>query len=63
MAETKEAMQYVEDFEKTNGGVNLVGLPASLTALSDEEMKKLGVKTTMKLDLIIMPALVIMYIL
>ena len=37
--------------------------PESLRGLTDEEIKKLGVKTTLKLDLIIMPALTIMYIL
>lgn len=37
--------------------------PAALESLSDEELRKLGVRTTMKLDLIVMPALTIMYIL
>jgi len=38
-------------------------MPASLAALSDSEYHKLGVRATAKLDMIIMPCLVLMYIL
>lgn len=63
MADTKDAMQHVEDFEKPIGGDDGIGLPPSLMSLSQDEIRKLGRKTTMKLDMIIMPAMVIMYIL
>ena len=38
-------------------------MPVNLAALSDDEYKKLGRKATLKMDLVIMPILVIMYIL
>lgn len=38
-------------------------MPATLAALSAEEYEKLGKKATYKLDLVIMPILVVMYIL
>ncbi|KAI1421909.1 nicotinamide mononucleotide permease [Xylaria sp. FL1777] len=38
-------------------------MPANLAALSEDEYKKLGKRATLKMDLVIMPILVIMYIL
>lgn len=40
-----------------------LAMPPNLAALSDEEYRKLGRKATLKMDLVIMPILVIMYIL
>lgn len=37
--------------------------PEVLVGLSDLEIKKLGLRTTLKLDLIVMPAMTILYIL
>ncbi|KAK4541320.1 hypothetical protein LTR36_008078 [Oleoguttula mirabilis] len=64
MTDVKDTTQYVEEFDKANVTHDeAIELPASLAGLSDDEIKKLGVKTTTKLDLVIMPALVILYIL
>lgn len=63
MANTKHTMQHVEDFEKPDVAHRTIGLPPSLSGLSESEIHRLGRKTTMKLDIIVMPALVIMYIL
>ncbi|GAP88183.1 putative nicotinamide mononucleotide permease [Rosellinia necatrix] len=38
-------------------------MPANLAALSEDEYKKLGKRATLKMDFVIMPSLVIMYIL
>ncbi|OLN96662.1 putative transporter C1002.16c-like protein 2 [Colletotrichum chlorophyti] len=45
----------------THGGALI--MPASLAALSQEEYDKLGKKATLKMDLVIMPIMVIMYVL
>lgn len=63
MADTKNTMEHVEDFEKPDGVGDTIGLPPALSTLSEDEIRRLGRKTTLKLDLMIMPALVIMYIL
>lgn len=66
MADAKSATEQVETFEpedlKSHQDDSLPR-PESLRGLTDDEIKKLGVKTTLKLDLIVMPALTIMYIL
>ena len=38
-------------------------MPASLKALSPEEYRKVGIKATFKIDIIVMPILMMMYIL
>jgi hypothetical protein len=48
--------------EKLQDGSGLAPMPPSLAALSDSEFAKLGRKATFKMDLLIMPCLVIMYI-
>ena len=64
MKDTKDTVQHVEHIEKINGAhEEAIDLPASLAGLSKDELHTLGVKTTTKLDLLIMPALVILYIL
>lgn len=42
---------------------NALVMPEELAVLSDEERAKLGRRSTMKLDAVIMPILVVMYIL
>jgi hypothetical protein len=61
--DTKEPEHYLEDFDKKVNEHDVNELPASLQSLSADEVHKLGLKTTTRLDLIVMPALVIMYIL
>lgn len=63
MADTKEVDQYVEAFDKHHVQDHTTTLPPTLVGLSDAEIKKVGLKTTLKLDLIIMPCLTILYIL
>lgn len=64
MTDVKDTTQYVEDLDKASIPKDeAIQLPVSLAGLSDNELRKLGVKTTTKLDLVVMPALVIMYIL
>lgn len=63
MEDNKEIVQHVEDFEKPVGADDTMGLPPSLSTLSEDEIRKLGRKTTLKLDLIVMPALTAMYVL
>lgn len=64
MSDIKDTMQHVEEFENAKLAHNeATDLPVSLAGLSDDEIKKLGVKATRRLDLTVMPALVIMYIL
>ncbi|KAJ3575518.1 hypothetical protein NPX13_g4006 [Xylaria arbuscula] len=52
--------ENVENTAQDDGGLTM---PASLAALSEDEYKKLGKKATLKMDCVIMPILVIMYIL
>jgi hypothetical protein len=54
-----EALEYLEDDHTDDKNE----YPPLLRALGEEELRQLGRKTTMKLDLVIMPALTIMYIL
>jgi hypothetical protein len=48
--------------EKLQDGAGLAPIAPSLAALSDSEFAKLGRKATSKMDLLIMPCLVVMYI-
>jgi hypothetical protein len=48
--------------EKPQGDAGLALMPPSLAALSDAEFANLGRKATVKMDALIMPCLVIMYI-
>ncbi|POR32772.1 TNA1 is necessary for nicotinic acid import into the cell [Tolypocladium paradoxum] len=61
------APDVVEDlkFDGQHGqhGQHGLAMPGDLAGLSDEEYAKLGKKATLKMDLIIMPIMVIMYIL
>lgn len=50
---------HVEDFDKVHEEHELP-YPEQLAGLSEEEIKKLGKKATLKLDLLIMPAMTIM---
>lgn len=60
----KIATQHVEDFDKVQDVQHdLEDLPESLRELSQQELSKLGKWTTLKLDIMIMPALTILYIL
>ncbi|THZ39556.1 MFS general substrate transporter [Aureobasidium pullulans] len=62
--ENKIAVQHVEDFDKEHHvQTEFEDLPESLRELSTHELTKMGKWTTMKMDLIIMPALTILYIL
>lgn len=66
MADAKSVTEQVEDFELENAKQHQeeeTPRPPCLQGLSGDELKKLGVKTTLKLDLIVMPAMTIMYIL
>lgn len=63
----KPLPSHIEDFDNDgmhkdpNHGDGHLVLPASLQNLSEEEYKALGRKAMMKLDLVIMPILIIMY--
>ena len=61
MTEVKAVDDRVEAFEKTKYEEHLP-LPESLSRLSETELLK-GRRTTIKLDLSIMPAITILYIL
>lgn len=66
MAPDKALTDQVEDIELENAkilGAEQTPLPASLERLSEDELRSLNRKTTLKLDLVVMPALTIMYIL
>ncbi|KAK3718116.1 hypothetical protein LTR37_005231 [Vermiconidia calcicola] len=62
MSRTKSVDEHVEGLDKAEHDVQ-PALPESLHGLSDRELSKLGVKATLKLDLIVMPAMTILYIL
>lgn len=51
------------DYSNSEGGGSNTGMPNAISHLSDAEYKKLGRSATFKMDTIIMPCLVIMYIL
>lgn len=62
--DTKEIETYQLDYaDPLVDRHDLTNVPPILRSMSDVEIKKLGSKTTMKLDLVIMPALTVMYIL
>ncbi|KXT06944.1 hypothetical protein AC578_7103 [Pseudocercospora eumusae] len=66
MAGTKSVTERFEDFELDKpiaGQDEAATYPPCLHGLSDEEIKRLGRKTTFKLDMFVMPAMTIMYIL
>lgn len=62
---TKREVEHDDDVRKDAGSTMVGGLtmPASLAVLSEDEYQRLGRKATLKMDLIIMPIMVIMYIL
>lgn len=60
----KIAAQHVEDFEMAKvPHDDLEDLPESLRHLNPQELSKMGKWITLKMDLVIMPALTILYIL
>lgn len=62
--DNKIASQHVEDFDKVQDiQHDFEDLPESLREFSQQELSKLGSWTTLKLDIMIMPALTILYIL
>ncbi|EME84080.1 uncharacterized protein MYCFIDRAFT_187237 [Pseudocercospora fijiensis CIRAD86] len=66
MADTKSVTERVQDCELDKpipGQDEAAPYPPCLHGLSDEEIKRLGRKTTFKLDMFVMPAMTIMYIL
>lgn len=66
MADGKSVTERIEDYELENAKRHQdedSPLPPCLQGLTDDEMRKLGVRTTLKLDLTVMPAMTIMYIL
>lgn len=64
MADSKDTALYLEEFDdiKTSPRED-IGKPESLAGLSEDELQKFGVRTTIRLDFVIMPAMTIMYIL
>ncbi len=54
--------KQVEDVEKKEFHLGPETRPPSLAALSEEEYTKLGRSATIKMDILVMPCLVIMYI-
>ncbi|KAI7371802.1 hypothetical protein KC336_g20740, partial [Hortaea werneckii] len=65
MADIKDhESQHVEELDDMKApNHNTINLPDSLLGLDDADLKKLGVRTTTKLDFVIMPAMTVMYIL
>ncbi|RMZ32101.1 hypothetical protein D0859_03777 [Hortaea werneckii] len=65
MADIKDnESQHVEELDDMKApNHHTINLPDSLLGLDDTELKRLGVKTTTKLDFVIMPPMTIMYIL
>lgn len=66
MADLKDNPTHVEDYElqkPRNQQDDAVQYPECLRDLSEGEIHQCGKKATMKMDFIVMPALVIMYIL
>jgi hypothetical protein len=52
----------LEDLEKKSYQNGQLEMPSQLAALSEAEYEKLGKSATFKMDLLIMPSLVVMYI-
>ncbi|CZT24347.1 related to MFS transporter [Ramularia collo-cygni] len=66
MHDAKSVTDRVEDHElhrPKDPQDGIIHYPDCLQGLSEMEVRKLGNRTTMKMDLVVMPALVIMYIL
>ncbi|CAG9989254.1 unnamed protein product [Clonostachys byssicola] len=57
-----EEAENAQGFDKIQALDGII-MPEELAALSDEDREKLGKKATLKMDIVIMPVLVIMYIL
>ena len=57
--------EHLDDVKQVDDAraVNAISMPSNLSALSDDDYKKLGRKATIKMDMLIMPILVVMYIL
>lgn len=55
--------QYEHPKSDSPNGLEAVVMPQSLASLTPDEYRKLGRKATLKMDLAIMPIMVIMYIL
>lgn len=64
MSDKKDtAAEQFETVKPDNGLVNNgIFMPENLSVLSDDEYNKLGRRATLKMDMIIMPIIVIMYI-
>ena len=69
---TKEDVHVVDDYKhdeemsdqkRRASSHAAIDMPASLRGLAPEEIQKIGLKTTLKTDIVVMPCLVIMYIL
>ena len=66
MADIKDTTDRIEHYELDDAKVQRehdAPYPACLDGMSEDEIQKFGRKTTLKMDLLIMPALTIMYIL
>lgn len=64
MADIKEPSDHFEEnLDKGGRQEDTAPLPDSLVNMTAQEIQKLGVKTTAKLDMLIMPPMVILYIL
>lgn len=59
----RTSLDQLETVKQEHKGGQDLAIPASLAALDDAEFQALGRKATLKMDLTIMPILVIMYIL
>jgi hypothetical protein len=62
MSDVKSVDEHVEGLDKTQHEEQKP-LPEAISGYSQDELHKLGRKATIKLDLVIMPAMVILYIL
>lgn len=66
MADIKDVKRHIENYDDeivVATEPETLPLPASLAGLSKEELHKLAVKTTWKMDIVIMPCMTILYIL
>lgn len=66
MTDVKSTTDRIEDYELHHAKAQRehdAPYPACLDGMSEDEIQKFGRKTTLKMDLLIMPALTIMYIL
>jgi hypothetical protein len=62
MSDVKSMDEHIERLDKTQHEEQ-TPLPEAISGYSHDELRKLGRKATIKLDLVIMPAMVILYIL